>query len=307
MSDFSNPEIYRTVLESLHTGVYLVDRERRIVFWNDGAERITGHRRHDVLGRFCRDNILVHCDENNKQLCGDACPLTEVMRDGHSREAEVYLLHRDGHRVAVLVRAVPIRDGHGAVIGAAESFSERDSAVSPERRSCSMASQGKTDDKTGLPDHAFTESLLRESLVLFKNQSLPFGVIRIQVDQLQEFKAQHGQGAADSILRVVAETLKNTLRRDDMLGRWAEDQFLAILPFCSSLEKLAARWQGVVNSSGIPWWGDHLSVTISIGGTRYQAEDTLESILQRTLQALQHSMAEGGNCYTEQRDSPLEL
>jgi diguanylate cyclase (GGDEF)-like protein/PAS domain S-box-containing protein len=302
MPDFSNPEIYRTILESLHTGVYLVDRERRIMFWNDGAEKITGHLRHDVLGRFCRDNILVHCDENNQLLCGDDCPLTDVMRDGHPREAEVYLRHREGHRVPVLVRAVPIRDGHGTVIGAAESFSERESAVSPERRTCSMVSQGKADDKIGLPDHAFTESLLRESMVLFGNQALPFGVIRIQVDQLEEFKAQHGQGAADSILRVVAETLKNTLRRDDMLGRWAQDQFLAIVPFCSSLEELAVRWQGVVNGSGIPWWGDRLSVTISIGGTRYRQADTIELILQRTEQALQKSLAQGGNCYTEAHD-----
>src|SRR5437016_7225941 len=164
MSDFSNPEIYRTVLESLHTGVYLVDRERRIVFWNDGAEKITGHLRHDVLGRLCRDNILVHCDDNNKMLCVDACPLIEVMRDGQPREVAVYLRHRGGYRVPVLVRAVPIRDAHGAVIGAAESFSERESALSPERRTCSMVSQGSTDEKTGLPDHAFTESLLRESL-----------------------------------------------------------------------------------------------------------------------------------------------
>jgi diguanylate cyclase (GGDEF)-like protein/PAS domain S-box-containing protein len=298
MPDFADPEIFRTVLESLQIGVYLVDRDRRIMFWNDGAQKITGYLRQDVLGRFCRDNILVHCDENNSLLCGAACPLAEVMRDGLPREAEVYLRHREGHRVPVLVRAIAIRDRHGAVIGAAESFGERHSVVSPDRRQNHLAAYGWVDGETGLPGHGLTESLLHEAMVLFSEHTVPFSVIRIHVDQLEHFKALHGQGAADAILRVIADTLKNTLRPEDMLGRWAEDQFLAIVPFCGALERLATRLQKVVHSAGIPWWGDQLSVTISIAGTRYRPGDTPESILQRTERALEHSVTHGGNCFT---------
>jgi diguanylate cyclase (GGDEF)-like protein/PAS domain S-box-containing protein len=298
MPDFADPEIFRTVLESLQFGVYLVDRDRRIMFWNDGAEKITGHLRQDVLGRFCRDNILVHCDENNTLLCGTACPLTEVMRDGHPREAEVYLRHREGHRVPVLVRAVAIRNRHGAVIGAAESFDERESAVFPDRRQTNLAARGLTDAETGLADHEFTESLVREALLRFNEHAVPFGLMRIQVDQLEHCKALHGQGAADGILRVVADTLRKTLRGDDLLGRWAEDQFLAIVPFCTAMDRLAARLQKVVTSAGIPWWGDRLSATISIGGTTAQPGDTLDLLLRRTEKALQHSVAQGGNCFT---------
>jgi len=38
-------DVYRAVLESLATGVYLIDRERRILFWNHAAEQITGYLR----------------------------------------------------------------------------------------------------------------------------------------------------------------------------------------------------------------------------------------------------------------------
>jgi PAS domain S-box-containing protein len=55
MSEFDSPEIFRSVLETLLTGVYLVDRNRKILFWNDGAEEITGYLRQDVVGRFLRD------------------------------------------------------------------------------------------------------------------------------------------------------------------------------------------------------------------------------------------------------------
>jgi len=45
-----DPEIYRTVLQRLSVAVYFVDREQRIVFWNHGAEEITGYLSQQALG-----------------------------------------------------------------------------------------------------------------------------------------------------------------------------------------------------------------------------------------------------------------
>jgi PAS domain S-box-containing protein len=84
MRDLQDRAIYRHVLETLPVGVHLVGCERRILFWNDGAERITGYLRHDVIGQFCREDILVHEDEK-----AAACEVTELlnqtMHDGNSR------------------------------------------------------------------------------------------------------------------------------------------------------------------------------------------------------------------------------
>src|SRR5215813_12811643 len=120
-----NPEVFRDVLERMQTGVYFVDTERKILFWNDGAERITGYLRHEVVGRSCRENILMDCDGKSCGLCGSACPLSETMHEGHSKETRVYFRHKQGHQVPVHLRVVPMRDERGSVIGAAESFEEQ--------------------------------------------------------------------------------------------------------------------------------------------------------------------------------------
>ena len=52
MSVLADLEIYRTVLEHMQTGIYTVDCDQKIQFWNDGAENITGHLRQDVVGHF---------------------------------------------------------------------------------------------------------------------------------------------------------------------------------------------------------------------------------------------------------------
>lgn len=58
-----DPEIFRCVVDSLQTGIYITDCEHRIVFWNSGAEQITGFLRHEMVGRYCREQVLVHCNE----------------------------------------------------------------------------------------------------------------------------------------------------------------------------------------------------------------------------------------------------
>ncbi len=53
-----SPISYKEILDHLYEGVYFVDRERYITYWNQAAERITGFAATKVLGSRCSDNIL---------------------------------------------------------------------------------------------------------------------------------------------------------------------------------------------------------------------------------------------------------
>ncbi|HKV60269.1 MAG TPA: PAS domain-containing protein [Candidatus Acidoferrum sp.] len=53
MPAFDEFDVCRNILESLLTGVCVVDMQKKIVLWSDGAEHITGHLRHEVIGRSC--------------------------------------------------------------------------------------------------------------------------------------------------------------------------------------------------------------------------------------------------------------
>jgi PAS domain-containing protein len=64
------------LLNSLADGLYVTDLDRRILFWNSAAERITGWAAQEVVGRTCFDNILCHVDKDGHALCGqEYCPL----------------------------------------------------------------------------------------------------------------------------------------------------------------------------------------------------------------------------------------
>jgi PAS domain S-box-containing protein len=114
--------VLSTVLDSIFDGVYIVDPERRILFWNCAAEEITGHRRQEVMGRCCHDTILNHIDENGNLLCFSACPLERSIQTGESIRAKVYPTHRDGRRFPVYTHIGAIRDETGQIIAGIEVF-----------------------------------------------------------------------------------------------------------------------------------------------------------------------------------------
>jgi diguanylate cyclase (GGDEF)-like protein/PAS domain S-box-containing protein len=301
MLDLNNPGVFETAVDSLDVGVYLVDCHRKIVYWNRGAERISGYLRQDVTGRFCRDDILVHSDENDSVLCGTECPLAGCMRDGQSREITVYLRHRAGHRVPVHVRAVPLRDMEGDICGAVEVFEERRLIPASERRQNVLGKNGCLDEDTELPNRELMASYLRGQLDLFTVHGLPFSAVMIRPDRLQLFQLARGHEAVRSMIQVVAHTMKEVLRATDFLGRWEGDQFLAVLPFCdeNSAQKVGHRLKATVSGSGIHWWGDRLSVAVGVAVTSAVAGDTVESMVSRLDSLLKeigpaHTAAGGG-------------
>lgn len=300
MSQFDDPDFFRNVLESLQTAVYLVDRDQKIIFWNDGAERITGHLRQDVVGRSCREEVLA-LDESTNSFVSDANEaIRSALRDGKPAVANISIRHKQGHRVLVRLRAVPIRNSHGTVIGAAESFEESLSVSEWDRRHAKLAEYGCLDEATDLPKQEFTMARLRQALATFETFRIPVSVLSIQVDQTDDFRAKFGPAAVMAILRAVEHTLENSLRPTDLLGHGISNQFLAVLPECkeSEVSKVAERLRKMVGYAEIKWWGKELTVTASFGGTGAQPGDTAESIIERAEGTLAKCVDPGGNCIT---------
>jgi diguanylate cyclase (GGDEF)-like protein/PAS domain S-box-containing protein len=293
MSLFNDPEICRGILESLPSGVCVVDLQRKIMMWSDGAERITGRLRHEVIGHSCLSETLQHHDQPGCEFCLEDCPVARAIKTSQSAEGIGALRHKTGYEIPVRICAVPVHNLHGSIIGAVETFEELRSAEIPDDRKDSPQPPGCVDDITGIASHVLMQSHLRETLATFAELQVPFGVLCLRLEGLEHFRASFGPEAASSLLRVVARTLEGALWKTDFVGRWSDDQFLVILDGCQeeALHSVRNRLRRMLANDAIEWWGESRSLAMSVGQATALPGDTVESLMERTQQSLNAASA----------------
>ncbi|MCW5980707.1 MAG: diguanylate cyclase [Bryobacteraceae bacterium] len=294
---FGDPELLRSLLDEIDDGLYVVDRERRIAYWNHGAERITGYLTQDVTGRLCEADLLMHCDEEGAPLCGKACPLRQVMDSGHASSATVYLRHRHGHRIPVRVQAHAVHGPDGRIAGALEVFERANLTARPEL--FALEGHGGGDRTTGAANRAYGEMKLEYALAEMDRFGTPTGWIGVELDGVKDLDHRFGQRFIDSAMNMMARTLEANVGAYDVVTRWERCGFRVLIQGCSSegAAQLARRLAALIKASNVEWWGDPLSVTASAAATLVRPKEGMESVEARVRQALaarRESAGDGG-------------
>jgi diguanylate cyclase (GGDEF)-like protein/PAS domain S-box-containing protein len=294
------------VVDHLHDGLYLVDRERRIIYWNAAAERITGFTAAEVLGRSCADNILIHVDADGNALCTGLCPLAATILDRAPREAGVFLHHKMGHRVPVTVRVTPLFNRQGALLGGVEMFSDTSSVEALRQRVVLLERLSLIDPLTQLPNRRYVQSELESQLAMLRRSGVPFSVALLDIDHFKRFNDDFGHDVGDLALQTVASTCSANVRPFDVFGRWGGEEFVGVFPNADAhtLEWIGLRLCRMVRHSRIECGAEHRVITVSVGATAAGASDSVASLLRRADTLMYASKQQGRNRLTT--DSPAE-
>jgi PAS domain S-box-containing protein len=126
MNDSHTNTLRDTILDSIADGVFTVDDQWRISSFNRAAERITGVRRKDAVGRPC-------CEVFRASICENACALRQTLTTGRPIiNKAVYILDARGNRVPISISTAVFKDQDGKIIGGVETF--RDLSLVEELR-----------------------------------------------------------------------------------------------------------------------------------------------------------------------------
>ena len=288
---------FKHVVDSLPDGVYVTDRERRIIYWNHAAEELSGYSAQEVLGNRCSDNFLMHIDDSGCLLCQGDCPLSRTLEDGLPHRADVYLHHKSGHRVPVEVRVRPIWGGNGEVVGAVEVFSDNSRQRAVRERAKDLAKFAFLDPASQVGNRSYLEQQLSQHLDQFVTYGTPFGIMLADLDEFKNVNDTYGHAAGDVVLVTIAKTMSNCLRASDVVGRWGGDEFLAVLPGITRqfLANVSEKLRTLVSQSTVPVSGTGIRVTISVGAAMVAPGDSPESLMKRADQQLYASKQSGRN------------
>jgi GGDEF domain-containing protein len=102
------------------------------------------------------------------------------------------------------------------------------------------------------------------------------------------------------MLENMERTLANHMRAGEEIGRWGDSEFLAVSHEISG-EVLANRAQvlaGIARTADFRWWGDRLTLTVSVGAAQAERGEELAEVLKRAREAMEASTRTGGNTVT---------
>ena len=288
---------YQEIIDNLYDGVYIVDKDRGITYWNKGAEILTGYTRSNAMGKSCHDKFLSHVNEMGQNLCQSGCPLNEAIENGTSSEAEIYLHHRNGHRVPVTTKVFPIFGDNGEVTGAVEIFSDNSSHVANKRRIDELQELALLDPLTQIGNRRYLEMTLEAKLADTARYNNLIAVFFIDIDDFKQINDTHGHDVGDEALRVVAKTLNAVIRPMDVLGRWGGEEFVAAASNINreAVQAIAERFRTFIEGSSVRTGDENLLFTITIGGTIARQGDDLDSVIKRADTLMYEGKEKGKN------------
>ena len=288
-------ELLEAALDSLPDGIAVLGAEGEVIFWNQAAQGITGYAAMELLAQPVPEGLEPLLLERNRH----EEPRADRDRP-EGRPASVHARHKLGHGVPVILRTLVLRDGFGERIGAAAVF----------HPALSLDALSETaEDPDARESQAELEDRLQTALDDFARGGPPFGVLWIGIDQAEELRKTHGAGAHRTMLDKVRRAIAQGLRPAEGMSRWGDDEFV-VVAHERSAEMLAAHARtlaGLARTADFRWWGDRVSLTVSIGAAQAASDaETLAQLLERARGAMISSSRAGGNRATAASSSSQE-
>jgi len=293
-------DIYKAILDQTYDGVYFVDNDKRITYWNKGAESISGYQPGDVISFRCSDDLLCHIDTEGRDMCGPLCPLSRAVNGGQfTGQTRVYLKHKDGRRVPVDMVSSPVSCPDGQKLGAVQIF--RDASIYEEEAKASelLSKLASLDPLTELLNRRKIELELDLEIKKSKRLGLPLSLIFCDLDYFKLINDQYGHQIGDEVLKGISRQLQAGIREYDRVARYGGEEFLIMLPqtkaeiaaeIAERLRLSIERWRLIHQEKLWPF-----EITISLGVAELKKDETMASLIDRADKALYRAKQSGRN------------
>lgn len=290
---------YQKMLDNIYDGIYFVDTDRKISFWNKGAETLTGFTSEEMLGSYCYDNKLNHVDEFGNKLCLQGCPLHSTIQDGQDRSAHLYLHHKEGHRVPIQVRTNPIVED-GQIVGAVEVFTHQSEEFYSHYELDELREITLRDQLTKLSNRKSIEERLDAEIKVWRNKPNSLALVFIDIDHFKVVNDTYGEVMGDKVIHTIAKTLSSGIMKTDYIGRWDGEEYICLFvdTDVDTVKIISERLRMLVENSVLRTEQGEIKVTVSIGVTFYRLGEETKTLVERAASLIKNSKDNGRNKVT---------
>src|SRR6188768_1351454 len=183
-------------------------------------------------------------------------------------------------------------------------------AFSTRRHRRQLALLANTDSLTGLPNRRRTYELGKEAMAKALEDKLPLTVAVVDLDHFKSINDRFGHAGGDRVLQEFARVCRESIRTEDILGRWGGEEFLIVMPGASLDVALIAleRVRALALLIELPSMSAGLRVCLSAGLASLEPNlKTLDELIARGDAALYRAKHEGRDLVRVAEESLLEM
>ena len=159
-----------------------------------------------------------------------------------------------------------------------------------------------TDSLTGIHNRKAFDRQIGELVENNADANVPFSLLMIDIDNFKNINDKYGHQTGDRVIMAVVNKCRQSIRGEDFFARYGGEEFVIILPG-ASLRNAVKKANHICKSVASTWYrldddqdGQTLNITISIGVSSYQKDDTTTSVIKRADDALYAAKHAGKNC-----------
>jgi len=285
---------FRTLLESSPDALVISDANEIITVVNRQAVQMFGYAQHELVGQPI--DMLLPQRYRGLHLAlpkpnGDAA---ETGND-HGKDRDLWALTRAGREFPVSISRSPIDTEQGGMMAAAiRDMTER--RASEER----IEYLAHHDALTGLPNRLVVQSRFEQATADAARAGSKVAVLLLDLDNFKTVNDSLGHQAGDSLLKAVANRLRDCASETDTISRQGGDEFLAVFAQLDDGEAVGSAIERLVQCFHAPCAADghEIPVSFSLGISLYPDDGKdFGTLLQKADIAMYQAKAAGRNTY----------
>jgi diguanylate cyclase (GGDEF)-like protein len=298
-NDEFDSSLVRAILEASPDGILVVDEKAVIAAHNQRFVEIWKIPR-DHLGRFHSDTAI---GEKDAPILA---AVLEYVKDRDTFLARVHELYdnpqmndhceielRDGRTLER--HSTVLRSHTGDYLGRVWFF--RDITVQ-KRTEAALKELARHDPLTGAINRRYFFERANQEFARAKRHAAPLCIAEIDIDHFKLINDQYGHAAGDEVLKTLCDDSRRTIRENELFARIGGEEFAILMPDTGidGAAHLTERLRTAIAGRKLPYKGEYISCTVSIGIAALRASDTaIEDCLQRADHAMYGAKQKGRN------------
>lgn len=208
---------YKKIFESSPAGMMLIDKNGIVIRVNEAHCDFTGYKKAEIEGKSIFETLVP-----NKYIENAKENIKKILK-GQNLEYVGESISKNGEKVYIFFKETKVKlpDGRDCILSMQIDYTD----YNKQQKKIKYISFH--DELTDLYNRSYMEEEMKR---LDSKRMLPISIIMIDVNGLKIINDSYGHQKGDEMLKKTAKILKSAVRKEDIVARWAGDEFVILLP-----------------------------------------------------------------------------